>query len=61
MELLVPADQEAVYPLRVMFGVECEVLGLLEEFGEHGACFDARECGSHAEVDAVPKGQVPLG
>jgi hypothetical protein len=37
MELLVPPDQEAVHPLWVMVGVECEVLGLLKEFGEHGA------------------------
>ncbi len=36
IKLLVPADQEAVYPLRVMVGVEREVLGLLKEFGEHG-------------------------
>jgi hypothetical protein len=61
MELLVPADQEAVYPLRVMFGVEREVLGLRKEFGEHSAGLYARECGSDAEMDAVPECQVALG
>src|SRR5271163_4674706 len=61
MELLVPADQQAVHPLRVMVGVEPEVLGLLKEFGEHGAGLYARECGSDAEMDAVPECQVALG
>ena len=55
MELHVPADQEAVHPLWVMVGVEREVVGLLKEFGEHGAGLDARECRSDAEVDAVPE------
>src|ERR1700722_7491505 len=61
MELLVPADQEAVYPLRVMVGVEREVSGLFEEFGEYGAGLYACECGSDAEMDAVPECQVALG
>ena len=61
MELLVPADQEAVHPLRVMVGVEREVLALLKEFGEHGAGLYARECGSDAEMDALPECQVALG
>jgi post-segregation antitoxin (ccd killing protein) len=33
----VPSDQAAVHPLRVMVRVEGDVLGLLKEFGEHGA------------------------
>jgi hypothetical protein len=60
MELLVPSDQEAVHPLWVMVRVEGEVVGLLKEFGEHGAGFDSGECGSDAEMDAVPEGQVAL-
>ena len=56
-----PADQQAVHPLRVIVGVEREVVGLLQDFGEHGAGLDARECRSDAEVDAVPEGQVALG
>jgi hypothetical protein len=55
MELHVPADQEAVHPLWVMVGVEREVVGLLKEFGEHGAGLDARQGGSDAEVDADPQ------
>jgi hypothetical protein len=61
MELLVPADQEAVHPLRIMVGVEREILGLIKAFGEYGAGLYARECGSDAEVDAVPECQVALG
>src|ERR1700737_3505754 len=61
MELLVPSDQEAVHPLWVMVRVEREVLGLPKQFGEHGAGFDACECGSDAEMDSVPEGQVALG
>jgi len=61
MELFVSADQEAVYPLRVVIGVEREVLGLLKEFGQHGAGLYARECRSDAEMNAVPECQVALG
>jgi hypothetical protein len=61
MELLVPADQEAVHPLRIVVGVEREVLGLIKEFGEYGAGLYARECGSDAEMDAVPECQWRLG
>jgi len=61
MALLVPADQQTVHPLRVMVEVEREVLGLLKEFGEHGAGLYARECRSDAEMDAVPECQVALG
>jgi hypothetical protein len=56
MELLVPSDQEAVHPLWVVVGVEREALGLHKEFGEHGAGFYSCECGSDAEMDAVPEG-----
>ena len=56
MELLVPSYQEAVHPLGVMVGVEREVVGLLKQFGEHGAGFYSGECGSDAEMDAVPEG-----
>jgi hypothetical protein len=56
MELLMPADQEAVHPLWVMVGVEREILGLLKQCGEHGAGFYAGEGGSDAEMDAVPEG-----
>jgi hypothetical protein len=61
VELLVSSYQEAVHPLWVMVGVECEVVGLLKRFGEHGAGFDACECRSDAEMDAVPECQVALG
>src|SRR5271156_5724409 len=61
MELLVPADQQAVHPLRVMVRIEPEVLGLLKELGEHRAGLYARECSSYTEVDAVPECQVELG
>ena len=56
MESLVPSDQEAVHPLWVMVRIEGEVLGLLKQCGEHGAGFDGGECGSDAEMDAVPEG-----
>jgi hypothetical protein len=55
-----PADQQAVHPLRVVVGVEREVAGLLQHRLEHGAGFDARESGPDAEVDAVTKGLVTL-
>ena len=56
MELLVPADQEAVHPLWLMVWIEREGAGLLKQFGEDGAGFDAGECCSDAEMDAVPEG-----
>jgi hypothetical protein len=56
VELLVSSYQEAVHPLWVVVGVEREVLGLLKQCGEHGAGFDSGECGSDAEMDAVPEG-----